>query len=179
MKKLFFIRHGLSEGNKANIWSGGGVNSPLAEEGRAQAKETAKMAKKLDIDLIVSSPMERARETAEIIAEGIKYPKEKILISDLLVERNFGDLEGLPHKDDDDSLDLDSVPNVETMKMILDRADKAIGYLEGLDADHILIVSHGSFGRALRHHLVEEMPFVNRKSTPENVLPNGEVIQWI
>jgi broad specificity phosphatase PhoE len=178
MKKLYFIRHGLSEGNKANIWSGR-TETALSEEGRAQAKAIAEKVRRLDIHLIVSSPMGRTKETAEIIADGIGYPKDNIMYSALLVERSFGDLEGKPHQKNDTKLDLDTVPNVETKDMILNRADKAIKFLESLPEENILVVSHGSFGRAMRHHLFADMPFVNSKSSPENVLPNGEVIAWV
>lgn len=123
--------------------------------------------------------MERAKETAEIIADEIGYPKNKIKYSDLLVERSFGDLEGTPHLKSDEELDLDSVPNIETEKMLLERANKAVKLLESLPEENILVVSHGTFGRALRHHLVADMPFINRKSSPANTLPNGEVICWV
>ena len=68
MKKLYFIRHGLSEGNVQEIWSGS-TDTPLHTEGRAQAKAAGQKAKKLKIDLVVSSPMSRAKETAEIICD--------------------------------------------------------------------------------------------------------------
>jgi probable phosphoglycerate mutase len=178
MKRLYFIRHGLSEGNKANIWSGR-TETPLSVDGRAQAKNVVQKIKKLNIHLIVSSPMGRAKETAEIISEGIHYPKDKILYSDLFTERSFGDLEGTPHQESNNELDLDTIPNVETKAMILGRADMAIKYLESLPDENILVVSHGSFGRAMKHHLIADSTFINRKSTPENVLPNGEVICWI
>jgi uncharacterized phosphatase len=178
MKKLYFIRHGLSELNKQNVWSGT-IDTALSDEGRAQAKLAGQKAKKLNISLIVCSPLSRTKETAEIIAAQIGYPADKILYSDLLIERHFGDLEGQPHKDTDHELDLDTVPNVETKEMILKRADKALRFLESLKSDNILVVSHGSFGRAMRHHLMADMPFANSKSSPENVLPNGEVISWV
>ena len=178
MKKLYFIRHGLSEGNVQEIWSGS-TDTPLHTEGRAQAKAAGQKAKKLKIDLVVSSPMSRAKETAEIICDQIGYPKQKILFSDLLVERSFGDLDGTPHSVHDGTLELDSVLNVETKAMILERADKAIKFLESLKAHNILVVSHGSFGRAMRHHIVPDMPFANHKSSPQDRIPNAEIVQWI
>lgn len=177
MKKLYFIRHGLSEANKAGIWSGQS-ETDLSSEGRAQAKAAGLKAKDLAIDLIVSSPLGRARQTAEIIAGEIGYPKKKIVFSDLLKERSWGDLEGTPHSSAD-GLDLDSVPNVETAPALLARAEQALKYLESLPAEHILVVSHGTIGRALRHHIIEDMPFINKSGVPGVVLPNGEVIQWI
>jgi broad specificity phosphatase PhoE len=178
MKRLYFIRHGLSEGNISGIWSGR-TDSLLTRQGRAQAIASGEKTKKYKIDLIVSSPLSRTRETAEIIADTIGYPKDKILYSDLFIERHFGDLEGRPHGENDETLDLDTIPNIESKEMILDRADRALKFLEKLKAENILVVSHGSFGRALRHHLFEETPFANSKSSPSNVLPNGEVLRWI
>jgi broad specificity phosphatase PhoE len=75
--------------------------------------------------------------------------------------------------------DLDEVPNAETSAQLLERASKALAYLEGLEAENILVVSHGTFGRALRHHIIEDMPFINKVSDETIRLPNGEVICWI
>jgi uncharacterized phosphatase len=175
MKKLYFIRHGLSEMNKSGHFAGT-IDTPLAEEGRAQAKMAGIKARELRIDLIVTSPLIRASETAEIIARQIGYPKDKIVLSRLLIERHWGDLEGKPHVQ---VHDLDEVPNAETSAQLLERASKALAYLEGLEAENILVVSHGTFGRALRHHIIEDMPFINKVSDETIRLPNGEVICWI
>lgn len=179
MKKLYFIRHGLSEGNKSEIWSGRTDHS-LAKEGRDQARAAGLKARDLGIDLIVCSPLSRARETAEIIADQIGYPKDKILVADILKERNWGDLEGTPHNAfNHDKSDLDSVPNIETAEQLVKRAEAALRTLESLDANNILVVSHGTFGRALRHHLLEDMPFINKTGDIKLRLPNGEIICWI
>ena len=175
MKKLYFIRHGLSEMNKSGHFAGT-IDTPLTNEGRAQAKTAGAGAKDLKIDLIVSSPLSRARETAEIIAREIGYPKDKIIYSNLIIERHWGDLEGAPHVTVED---LDEVPNAETGSQLLERSEKALRYLESLDAENILVVSHGTFGRALRHHIIHDEPFINRTSDASIRLPNGEVIQWI
>jgi uncharacterized phosphatase len=175
VKKLYFIRHGLSEMNKSGHFAGT-IDTPLTSEGRVQAKIAGESARMLNINLIVSSPLSRAHETAKIIAEQIDYPQNEIIISDLLKERHWGDLEGTPHAPVDD---LDEVPNAETSHQLLHRAEKALQYLESLDADNILVVSHGTFGRALRHHIVDDMPFINKISDKTIRLPNGEIISWI
>src|SRR5580765_3395811 len=89
MKHLYFVRHGLSENNKLSIFSGQ-TESPLADEGREQARQAGQQAKDLHIDHIISSPLSRAHETAQIIAREIGYPEDKIEVSSLLVERHFG-----------------------------------------------------------------------------------------
>lgn len=166
MKKLYFIRHGLTELNKAGLYAGH-TETPLTAEGRAQAKAAADLIKPLDIDMIVSSPLERAVETAQIIAAEIGYPADKILINKFLIERFFGELEGKPY---DPDYDVDLAEGAEDFSSLLKRANAAIHWLENLDANNMLVVSHGGFGRALRElHL----PDIERSVH----LKNCEVIQ--
>ncbi|HVS78978.1 MAG TPA: histidine phosphatase family protein [Candidatus Saccharimonadales bacterium] len=177
MKKLYFVRHGLSEMNKSGHYAGR-TNTPLAEEGRIQAQKAGEKAKKLDIDLIVSSPLSRALETAQIIADEIGYPPNKIMVNDILQERSWGDWEGRrfrPIKEDE----FDKIPNAEKSHELISRAEKALRFLESLPVENILVVSHGTFGRALRHHIIDDMPFVAEAGNEKLRLPNGEVIEWI
>lgn len=66
--KLYFQRHGLADWPN---WHGPDDERPLNEEGLAQLKAQAKTLKslKLSLDAIISSPLPRARQTAEIVAE--------------------------------------------------------------------------------------------------------------
>lgn len=170
MKKLYFIRHGQSEMNTRNLWAGV-TNTPLTDEGRRQAKAAGYAAKDLGIDLIVSSPLVRAHETAKIVAKEIGYPGEKILINSLLIERNFGELEGKPY---DPDLNLDGFSDLEVDDALVARAHLALKWINSHQADHILVVSHGSFGRALRSMLKAEYPM----SHPEK-LKNAEIVCWV
>jgi uncharacterized phosphatase len=160
--------------NKQNRWAGT-TETPLSETGRQQAEAAGQKIKDLDIQHIISSPLSRAKETAEIIAEQIGYPVSKIEVNPLFIERHFGEFEGKVQTPD---LDIDSVADVETIDTILERAKKALAYLETLDYENILVVSHGSFGRALRHHLSEEFPYVSM-ADDYNMIPNAEVVCWI
>lgn len=177
MKKLYFIRHGLSEMNKSGHYAGT-VETPLSDEGREQAKLAGQKAKPMDLDLIVSSPLSRALETAKIIAEQIGYPEDKILVNSIFIERSWGDWEGKPFRPIGED-EFDKIPNSEKSQDLIARADRALRFLESLPAQHILVVSHGTFGRALRHHILEDMPFVAEAGDEKLRLPNGEIIQWI
>jgi uncharacterized phosphatase len=174
MKKLYFIRHGLSEMNIEGRWSGTS-ETPLSAEGRKQARSAGRQAKGLAIDYIVCSPLSRALETAKIIAGEIGYPVEKIHTNSLFIERHWGELEGKKWNPD---LDLDGVVDIETRDTILERAKLAIEFLETLDAHNILVVSHGSFGRAMRHHLTDHT-YENQRSESDKGIPNAQIIQWI
>ena len=154
MKHLYFMRHGLSLHNQIGIFSGR-TDSPLVDEGKEDVKKSAESVKYIGIDVIVCSPLQRAVESAEIIAEVIGY-KGKILENDLLSERDFGALEGTPYiplkvKDD--------VEDIESVEDLVKRAQRALKWIESLHADEVLVVSHGSLGRSLRYVISEEIPF--------------------
>ena len=83
--------------NKQGIFSGRS-ETPLAEEGIEQAQAAGNELKDKHIDLIISSPMERAKETARIIAQEIGYDPNAIVINDLFIERAFGHLEGTTYQ---------------------------------------------------------------------------------
>jgi phosphohistidine phosphatase len=65
--KLYFLRHGLADRAE---WDGDDFERPLTEKGKARmAREADTLAKLgLEVDLILSSPLTRARQTAEIVA---------------------------------------------------------------------------------------------------------------
>jgi uncharacterized phosphatase len=175
MKKLYFIRHGESVGNIKRLFTGQ-WDVPLTDLGTKQAKAAAQTIKERHIDLIVSSPLIRARQTAEIIAEQIGYPKEKILYSDLLKERNYGDLQQKPYSASD-GIDFEDVPNIELAGHLVQRAAQA-EYLRAIEADNILVVGHGTFGRALQQEIL------NDHSAPIEVpisqeIPNAQVVRWL
>ncbi len=91
--KYFVMRHGRAENNVQDIVSSD-RNAPmhLTEEGKEKAKESASSLGA--VDLIVASPFVRTKETAEVVAETIDFPKEKIIFDDRIAECDFGDLSG-------------------------------------------------------------------------------------
>ncbi len=66
-KVLYLVRHGRAESNRSGIFAGWGPD-PLLPEGRAQAEKAAHALKGYGVEALFSSPVKRARETAEIIA---------------------------------------------------------------------------------------------------------------
>lgn len=179
MKKLYFIRHGESEMNvKGHV--AGITETPLTDLGRRQAKLAGVKAKNLHLDYIISSPLSRALETAQIIAKEIGYPVDKVHVNKLFIERDFGELEGAPWSPD---LNLDGISDIETHDTILERAALALQFLQELDGVHnILVVSHGSFGRALRSLILPEHEYVNRSTgglTKHGALQNAELVNWL
>jgi phosphohistidine phosphatase len=70
--RCYFLRHGIAVDPEA--WSGEDHDRPLTREGRERMESEAKAIERLDLslELIVTSPLVRARETAEIVAERLK-----------------------------------------------------------------------------------------------------------
>ena len=182
MKHLYFIRHGLSEANKAGVWSGSLTDTPLAPEGHEQAKKAGANARanSLCFDIIISSPMDRAHQTAKHISNAVNYPHNNIILHDSFVERSFGELEGktgnaelFAHYGQDES-SIDIYNDVERLVDLQWRAQEALNYLHTLPQDTILVVSHGAFGRALRRAINKE-PL----NIPIDAIPNAEIIKLI
>jgi broad specificity phosphatase PhoE len=89
--KLYFVRHGESEANVLRVISDRGWVHPLTEKGRQQARDLAVKLQDANIARIYTSPLQRAVQTAEILAQalGIEYE-----ISAALREFDCGIAEG-------------------------------------------------------------------------------------
>lgn len=85
IKKLFFIRHGETDRNLYKMINPWDVDSELNKTWINQAKNvwTELKEKWIFFDIIISSPLKRAKNTAEIIADKIWYKEEIIEIDDL------------------------------------------------------------------------------------------------
>jgi bisphosphoglycerate-dependent phosphoglycerate mutase len=83
LKRVYFVRHGESEANSKGVEIG--AETPLTPIGITQVSTVAQRFRHIDIDVILTSDMERARYTAEKINE-IAKAKNNIVISKLLLE---------------------------------------------------------------------------------------------
>lgn len=89
--KILLIRHGETTGDLEDRY-GGFYDDHLTEKGRSQLSETAKKLKGVDVEIIFSSSLMRAKESAEIIN---KVLQTEVVFLDGLRERNYGVLSGL------------------------------------------------------------------------------------
>jgi broad specificity phosphatase PhoE len=92
VKSLFVARHGETEWNRVGRWQGN-TDIPLSEVGRAQALALGERLRGLGIAQVHASHLERARETAEIVAKLLSVPT--FAVDERLRERGFGCFEGL------------------------------------------------------------------------------------
>ena len=94
MGSIIFLRHGQAKNNIERILTGRTPGIPLTEKGIDQAEKAAKFLEDMDISAIYSSPIERARHTAEIVG---KHNSLDVIIDDRLIELDMGKFTGVPY----------------------------------------------------------------------------------
>lgn len=137
---FYFIRHGETDWNKLKLMQGQ-TDTPLNSTGIFQAEAAAQIISKRKVVTICTSPLRRARQTAELIAA--KSSASSIVTVAGLVESNFGSYEGHPSGPWREAwIKGAELPGGETYEGFLERARNAIN--ECLKhPGPVLIVSHG------------------------------------
>ncbi len=93
--KYFVMRHGGSEGNEKDLVSYKNESADhLTAAGKKQAEDAGKKLKGEKIDMIISSPFARTKETAQIVAKEIGLNESEIIFDERLREINPGDFDG-------------------------------------------------------------------------------------
>jgi len=174
--EIWLVRHGETDWNKQGRYCGV-TDLPLNEIGIKQAELLAKRLKEenFKFSCILSSPLLRAKQTAEIIGKILGL---EIHVVDLIKEIDYGDWEGLTVKQikkrysqlfkkwEKDPI-LYSPPNGETGKSVLNRVILFLNYLNGLVRlanKRILIISHNTFNRIFLCHVLGISPKYYRSS---------------
>ena len=170
MNKLILLRHGQSQWNLENRFTGW-KNVPLTEKGEAEAKKAGELIRKhnISIDRVFSSVLERANRTAEIAIKKAELnnllENNKIIMtsSEKLNERDYGDLVGLNKQETADKFGKDQVhiwrrsyntppQNGESLKDVVERVSPY--FKENIKplinkGENILIAAHGNSLRAM------------------------------
>ncbi len=171
MKNILLIRHGQSEWNKLNLFTGF-KNVELTEQGVHEAKKASENFKELGVkfDLVYTSLLSRAQKTAKIILEGLDQLEDltnnhKIIEDSALNERDYGDLTGLDKKETADKYGEEQVykwrrgysdrpPAGESLEDVVLRVrnyfeSKILPQIHSSSNNNILIAAHGNSLRAL------------------------------
>ena len=171
MKNILLIRHGQSEWNKLNLFTGF-KNIELSDQGIDEANKAGQNFKNLNIkfDIVFTSELKRAQETAKIILKNLDqwdhlYGEGKIITDINLNERDYGDLTGLNKKETADKFGEEQVhkwrrgysdqpPNGESLEDVVRRVkiyfEESINpAIQSADNNNILIAAHGNSLRAL------------------------------
>lgn len=150
--KLIVVRHGEAEGNVSGLIQGSTGKSYLTDKGREQAAKLAERLSQTKLDLAFVSPIDRARQTAEVILE--KHPTTKVEFSDQLKEREAGKFVGRPNTELREAWQASGLPfgefQPEGGESWYQAGERVVDFIEELikkykDSDStILIVGHGS-----------------------------------
>jgi broad specificity phosphatase PhoE len=157
MSEIYLIRHGQSTWNSERRWAGQ-ANPPLTEIGRQQVILACEKFQEMDFSAVTSSSLQRARETASIIAESLKL---KLLapISDLN-ERQAGEIGGLTSDEIEGRFpglldkwrkgEIIDIPGGENWDAFIKRVQNGLQALS-LISGRILAVSHEGILRAIEY----------------------------
>lgn len=150
--KLLLMRHGESEDDLTNQY-GGWTDLSLTDEGKKQIENKITEIKKIniDFDIILSSPLKRAKETAEILSEKLNIAVE---ILEYVKERNtYGLLSGMvkeeagqKYPDQVKKLNKgDYVDGSERYEDLLARVKKSFEMIKNSGHSNVIVVSHGNY----------------------------------
>jgi len=158
---IYLARHGQNEDNVKGILNGH-RDLPLTDLGREQAREAGKLIyeKGLRFDAVYASPLSRAFETAQIIAEVASTPAP--VVHPLLIERNFGVMSGqsvscIKELCAPDIIETDTITyflspeGAETFPELIARAQILLAELASkhTEDENLLLVGHGDMGKML------------------------------
>jgi broad specificity phosphatase PhoE len=146
--ELYLVRHGETDWNQQRRIQGL-TDIPLNANGREQARATGRLLARRRWDGVYASPLSRAYETASIIADELGLAEPEPI--DALVERNYGEAEGLDFGEIERRYpDRSTVPGQESREEVVSRVLPA---LRELAASHpgesLVVVSHGGAIRAV------------------------------
>lgn len=151
--ELFVTRHGETQYNiETRIC--GHADIPLTKKGEEQARELAKEVEKYGIDLIVVSPLIRAKRTADILSEMLNIP---IVEDERLKERNYGTIDGTYEGTPgfmEDWIQFGYIyPEGESLLKVVQRV---YNFLEDIkdcyNGKKVLVVSHGGICRVINSY---------------------------
>ena len=180
MGSIIFLRHGQAKNNTERILAGRTPGVPLTEEGVDQSEKAAKFLEEMNISTIYSSPIERAKNTAEIVG---KHNSIDVRIDDRLIELDMGKFTGKPYDEIFSSHgnvfmkfyrgELEIAHNgVETFeevkKRILDMVDHVI---DNHPDENVVLVTHMDPIKAMLSTVVSFSP----ENLYELIIPNASL----
>ena len=145
---IYIVRHGQTDWNLEHRIQGH-MDIPLNDNGRRDAKRAKEELKDIEFDVVFSSPLSRALETAQIITD------HDIIIDDRLIERGNGTLEGCNNRDIIDNIPWNSETvieyGVEPLSAITKRTNEFLDEIINNYPDkNILIFTHAGNGISIR-----------------------------
>jgi broad specificity phosphatase PhoE len=154
LQQIWLVRHAETEWSRTGRHTGR-TDVPLLDVGRERARELGEALRGHAFGLVLTSPLERARETAALAGVG-----DGAEVREDLLEWDYGDYEGITTPDIRKErpgwyLWRDGVPNGETADEVGARCDRVIEEMLAVDGD-VAVFAHGHVLRALAARWVEE-----------------------
>ena len=154
--KIYYVRHGQTDWNLTKKMQGGGTEKALNETGINQANQTREELENVEYDIVICSPMHRAKQTAEIIN---KNKDIQTITDERIRERKLGKLEGheiteeIEHQIWDYDLNY-QIPDGENLH---DFEKRILEFFEDIKKKYpdktVLIVAHGGVAKVIKAHL--------------------------
>ncbi len=164
MVTLAFIRHGQTDWNREGRLQGSS-DIPLNDTGREQALAAVPMLAEWNWDAIVSSPLGRARETAQIVADGLGLPLGPAYTE--LVERDYGPLEGMSDTEVMARWPDRRYPGAEPLDDVVERCLNGLMHIDRDYPDqNVVVVCHGT---------IMKYTLIRLTGHPIEVILNGTV----
>ena len=154
--KIYYVRHGQTDWNLERKMQGGGTEKALNETGIKQANETRKKLENSKYDIVICSPMNRAKQTAEIIN---KDKNVQTIIDERIRERKLGELEGheITEKIEKQIWDYDLNYQIQGGESLHEFENRILNFLEEIKKKYsdknVLIVAHGGVAKVIKTHL--------------------------
>lgn len=181
---ICLIRHGQTDWNKQKKIQGR-INNQLNATGKAQVQEVGRILKEQDPfwDIIIASPLDRAIDSAKIIAKELSYSGD-IIINNNVIEREFGDAEGEFITDEIyERITNDDVNNLEKSYELQKRAfDALMDIAKTYPGKKILIATHSHFIKGFFTAISNEFTFTTplyNASLNYVYIKNDKIIKYI
>ena len=173
--KLYIARHGETQWNVENRVSGR-TDIPLTEKGMEQAVRLAQDAAGKGIEVILASPLLRARQTAQAVSDAIGVPVET---DERLIELNFGSFEGGPGVNPDFQYTRAQFPTRypggESAFMLAHRVYSCLEDVKRKYAGKtVLLVCHGGVCRMVRSFFMD----LTNEEYSHYYAPNAELVAY-
>ena len=148
---IYLLRHGETDWNLKGRLQGH-EDIDMNPKGIMQIEKAAEIFAGFskNVDVIISSPLARARKSAEIVADRLDYKTEDIVTEPLFIERGFGLGEGLDYEERKKRFTDDTYPGMEPLEELIERAGLALDtILKKYNDQNVIIAAHGAILKAL------------------------------
>jgi len=149
LEHLLVVRHGQTEANEKGI-EAGPLDYPLTKKGRKEVRFISKMLSKVEIKAVYSSPVFRAVQTAEILAQPHELKVNTLEdLTEVKIKPEFVGKKGRHHILESPEAFLETCDELEK------RITRAIGVIKAKERGNVIVVSHGDVITTMLEGVVE------------------------